>query len=117
MRNVVGQRHGVFLRSRYAPDSQNRQYALRQKIMMPVNPWCELSEVFESGMRAWEHDGGELERASRTSLADAVKHTVMMSMTPTCLKNNLQLGTCATVKLFETLRYNGDILPAMLEHP
>ena len=29
------------IHSRYAPDSQNRQYALVQKIMMPAKLWCD----------------------------------------------------------------------------
>ena len=40
--------------SRCAPDTQNRQYALMQKIMMPAKHWCDHAEGFESGSRAWE---------------------------------------------------------------
>ena len=29
------------IHSRYAPDTQNRQYALMQKIMTPAKPWCD----------------------------------------------------------------------------
>ena len=29
------------MQSSYAPDTQNRQYALMQKIMIPVKPWCD----------------------------------------------------------------------------
>ena len=43
------------LHRRYAPDTQNRQYALMQKIMMPAKPWCDHAEGFESGLRAWEN--------------------------------------------------------------
>ena len=50
-------------------------------------------KVFESGLRAWELDVGESERASETALADAVNYTVMMNMAPIFLRNNLQLGT------------------------
>ena len=39
------------IRSRYAPDTQNRQYASVLKIMMP---WCDHTEDFESSLRAWE---------------------------------------------------------------
>ena len=40
--------------SRYATDTQNRQYVLTQKIMMPSKLWCDHAEGFESGLRAWE---------------------------------------------------------------
>ena len=61
------------IHSRYAPDTQNRQYALMQKIMMPAKLWCDHAEGFESGLRAWELDVGEWGSASGTALADAVK--------------------------------------------
>ena len=73
----------------------NRQYAMMQKIMMPAKPWCDHTEGFESGLRSWELDVGEWERASGTTLADAVKYTVMMNMAPISLRNSLQLGTYA----------------------
>ena len=44
-----------------------------QKIMMPAKLWCGHAEGFGSGLRAWELDVGEWERASGTALADAVK--------------------------------------------
>ena len=75
------------IHSRYAPDTQNRQYALMQKIMMPAKPWCDHAEGFESGLRSWEQDVGEW---------DAVKYTVMMNMAPLFLRNSLQLGTYAS---------------------
>ena len=81
------------IHSRYAPDTQNRQYVLMQKIMMPAKRWCDHAVGFESGLRAWELDVGEWERASETALADAVKYTVMMNMAPVFLRNRLQLGT------------------------
>ena len=77
------------IHSRYAPDTQNRQYALMQKIMMLAKPWCDHPEGFESGLRSWELDVGEWERASGTALADA------MNMVPIFLRNSLQLGTYA----------------------
>ena len=40
--------------------------------MMPVKPWCDHAEGFESGLRSWELDVGDWERASGTALADAV---------------------------------------------
>ena len=49
---------------------------------MLANPWCDHTERFESGLRSWNLDVGEWERASGTALADAVKHTVMMNMAP-----------------------------------
>ena len=66
-----------------------------QKIMMPAKPWCDHTEGFESGLRFWELDVGEWERASGTALAVAVKFTVMMNMAPIFLGNSLQLGTYA----------------------
>ena len=75
-----------------APDTENRQYALMQKIMMPAKLWCDHAEGFESGLRAWELDVGEWERASGTALADAVKYTVMMNLAQIFLRNGLQLG-------------------------
>ena len=56
---------------------------------------CDHTEGFESGVRSWELDVGEWERASGTALADAVKYTVMMNMAPIFLRNSLQLGTYA----------------------
>ena len=58
------------IHSRHAPDAQNRQYALMQKIMMPAKTWCDHTEGFESGLRSRELDVGEWERASGTALAD-----------------------------------------------
>ena len=83
------------IHSRYAPDTEKRQHALVQKIMMPAKLWCDHAEGFESGLRAWELDVGEWERASGTALADAVKYTVMMNMAPIFLRNSSQLGTCS----------------------
>ena len=81
------------IHSRDAPDTQNRQYALMPKTMLLAKLWCGHAEGFESGLRAWELDVGDWERASGTALADAVKYTVMMNMAPIFLWNNLQLGT------------------------
>ena len=74
------------IHNRYAPDTQNRQYALMQKIMIPAKLWC-------GGLRAWELDVGEWARASETAVADAVNYTVMMNMAPIFLRNSVQLGT------------------------
>ena len=47
-----------------------------QKIMMPAKLWCDPAEGFEAGLREWELDVGEWQRASGTARADAVKvHT------------------------------------------
>ena len=81
------------IHDRYAPDTQNRQYALMQKIMMPAKLLCDHAEDVESGLRAWELDVGEWERVSGTALADAVKYTMMMNMAPNFLRTSLQLGT------------------------
>ena len=83
------------IHSRHAPDTQNRQYALMQKIMMPAKLWCHHTEGFESGLGSWELHVGEWERASGTALADAVKYTGMMNMALVSLRNSLQLGTYA----------------------
>ena len=66
-----------------------------QKIIILAKPWCDHTEGFESGLRSWELDVGEWERASGTVLADAVKCTVMMNMAPILLGNSLRLGTYA----------------------
>ena len=42
------------IHNRCAPDTQNRQYALMQNIMMLAKLWCDHAEGFESGLRAWE---------------------------------------------------------------
>ena len=60
---------------------------------MHAKHWCDHAEGFESGLRAWELDVGEWERASGTALTDAVKYTVMMNMAPILFRNSLQLGT------------------------
>ena len=86
------------IRSRYAPDTQNREYALMQKIMMLAKLWCDHAE----GLRAWELDVGEWERASGTPLADAVKYAMVMNMAPIFLTNNLQLGTYANSAALRT---------------
>ena len=90
------------IHSRYVPDTQNRQYVLMQKIIMPAKLWCDHAEGFESGLGAWELDVGEWERASGTALADAVKYTVMMNMAPIVLWNNLQSGTYANSAALRT---------------
>ena len=88
------------IHSRYAPDTQNRQYALKQKIMMPAKPWCDHTEGFGSGLRSWELDVGEWERASGTALADAVKYTVTMKMTRFFLETVCSLVHMPTAQLF-----------------
>ena len=99
--------------SRYAPDTQHRQYTLMQKIM---KLWCDHSEVFESGLRSWELDVGERERASGTALADAVKYTVMMNMDLMFLGSICSWVHMQTVPLFEQLFGNGVFLHQTLEH-
>ena len=59
---------------------------------MPAKPWCDHTEGFESGLRAWELGVGDWEHASGTALADTVNYTVMMNMAPVFLRNSLQLG-------------------------
>ena len=41
LKNPVEQRHWRLIHSRYALDTQNRQYALVQKVMMLSKLWCE----------------------------------------------------------------------------
>ena len=90
------------IHNRYAPDTQHRQYALMLKIMMSAKLWCDHAEGFESGLRAWELDVGEWERASGTASAGAVKYTVMINMAPNFLTNCLQLGPYANSAALRT---------------
>ena len=85
------------IHNRYGPDTPNRQYAL-----MLAKLWCDHAEGFESGLRSWELDVGEWERASGTALADAVTYTVMMNMAPIFLRSNLQLGAYANSPALRT---------------
>ena len=83
---------------------------------MPVKLCRDHAEGFESGLRAWELDVGEWERASGTVHADAVKYTVMMDTSPIFLRNNFQLGTYANSVVFRTVFcYNGVVIPETLE--
>ena len=55
----VEESHGAetarrLIHNRYSPHTQNRQYALMQKIMMPAKLWRDHAEGFESGLKAWE---------------------------------------------------------------
>ena len=102
--------------SKHAPGTQHRQYVLMQKIMKSVKPWCDQTEVFESGLRAWELDVGDWERASGNALANKVKYTVMMNMTPIFLRNNCRLAHVQTVQFFEPHCCHG-VTPATWEHP
>ena len=97
MRTDIRGEKGV--RSRHTESS----VCLTQKIMMPANFWCDHAEGFESGLRAWELDVGERERASGTVPQDAVKYTVMMNMAPIFRRSNLQLGTHANSAFFRTV--------------
>ena len=92
LKNPTEQKH-----SRYAPDTQNRQYALMQRIMMLVKTRCGHTEGFESSLRAGEC-------VSRTALADAAKDIVMVNMAPVFLKNNLHVGTCTNRAALRTAR-------------
>ena len=55
-----GAEAGRLIHSRYAPDTQNRQYALMQEIMMPANTWCDhtegLNQDWELG--SWTSENG-----------------------------------------------------------
>ena len=102
--------------SRYAPDAQNRQYALMQKIMMPAKLWCDRAEGVETGLRVWELDVREWQRVSGTALVDAVKYTVMMNMAPFFSGTMCSWALTPTVPLFEQLCCNGVFLPETLDH-
>ena len=104
------------MHGRHAPETQNRQYAFMQKIMMLAKLWCDHAEGFESGLGALELNVGEWERASGTALADAVNYTVMMNVAPIFLGNNQQLGIYANSAALRTalLRWC-EILPETLE--
>ena len=68
LKNPNGAEAWRLIHGRHAPDTQ---IALMQKIMMRAKLWCDHAEGFESGLRAWELDVGDWERASGTALADA----------------------------------------------
>ena len=86
-----------------------------QKIMVPAKLWCDHADGFESGLRAWELDVAEWERASGTALADAVKYTVMMNMAPIFSGTDCSWVHTPTAPLFEQLCCNGVALPEILE--
>ena len=75
---------------------------------MPAKPWCKHTEGFESGLRSWELDVGEWERASGTALADAVKYTAMMNMAPFLLRNSLQLLHMPSAQLLSKIWSESD---------
>ena len=95
------------IQSRYAPDTQNRQDSLMQKIMMLAKPWCDHTEGVESGLRSWELDVEEWERAYGTALADAVKCTVMMNMPRFFLETVCSWVHMPTAQLFVQTCCNG----------
>ena len=64
--------------SRYAPDTQNRQCALVQKIMMLAKLLCEHTEGFESGLRSCELENGNALLELRWQMQPS--NTVMMNM-------------------------------------
>ena len=106
------------IHNRYAPDTQNRQYALMQKIMMPAKLWCDHAEGFESGLRVRELDVGEWQRASGTARADAVKvHTDDEYGTQFSLGAVCSWVLMPTVPLFTQLCCNSVIITETLEHP
>ena len=76
---------------RYAPDTQNRQCALMQRIMGPTS-WEKHDEGLEAGLRAWELDISEWEKASGRQLIDAVKFTAIMNQAPKAIRTTLQVG-------------------------
>ena len=83
------------IHSRYAPDTQNRQHTLMQKIMMLAKLWSDHTEGFESGLRSWELDVGEWERASGTAFGRCSQVHSDDEYGPDFLRNSLQLGTYA----------------------
>ena len=46
------------IHSRYAPRTQNRQYALMRELVMPAKLCCDHAEVSESNLKVWELDVG-----------------------------------------------------------
>ena len=102
------------IHNRYAPDTQNRQYALMQKIMMLAKHWCDHEEGFESGLRArgWMSENGNALLELRWQ---------MQSKTQCCLWHRFfSAAVCSwvhtpTVPLFEQLCCNGVTLPENLE--
>ena len=93
------------IHNRYAPDTQNRQYALMQKIMMLAKLWCDHAERFESGFTAWGLDVGEF------------GHCVgrCCQMTPIFFDPISSWVHTPTVPLFEQICCNGVALPETLE--
>ena len=73
-----------------------------QKIMMLAKLWCQHAEGFESGLKAWELDVGEWERASGTVLADAVRVLSDDEYGTDFLRNSLQLGKHANSAALRT---------------
>ena len=80
--------------------------------------WCDHAGGSESGLRAWELDVGEWERASEAALVDAVKvQSDDEYGTDFFLRAVCSCVLVQTVPLFEQLCCNGVIRPAILEHP
>ena len=69
------------LTSRYAPETQNRVYSLMMKIITPSS-WEKHPDGFEAGLRQWELDIAEFEKASGDILNDMVKYAIMMNQAP-----------------------------------
>ena len=83
---------------------------------MPSKLWCDHAEGFESGLRAWELDVREVERASGTALADAVKYTVMMNVAPIFFSGTVHNWEhIPTVPLFKQPCCNGALHPETLD--
>ena len=100
------------IHSRYAPDTQNRQYALMQKIMAPAKSWREHQRGFESGLRAWV---GEWDRVSGTSRRRNKVHSDD-EHGPVSSQKNLHLGArMPTAPRIETRCCNGVTPHAILE--
>ena len=93
------QRHGVLYTG-----TQNRQNLDAEDHDASESPFCDHTEGVESGVRAWERDFGERERASGTSLADAVEYTVMMNMAP-IFPRTTQLDVVQSNQSSDSLNY------------
>ena len=99
------------IHNRYAPDTQNRQYAVMQKIMMLAKHWCDHEEGFESGLSP----GAGCRRMGTRFWRQ------MQSKTQCCLWHRFfSAAVCSwvhtpTVPLFEQLCCNGVSLPEILE--
>ena len=82
LKNPTKQRHGVWCTADMLQTLRIDSTLSCRRSWRFRNSGVTHAEGFESGLRAWELDVGEWERASGTALADAVKYTVTMNLVP-----------------------------------